>query len=152
MNTTHAPVTARADRGRDRASGKSAKLGTPLVLGIGGAGLAAFLSASCCVLPLALGLVGLGGSWLAFLGPFVAWREPILIGTGALVLLAWIVIARRGFARIRPRALVVTGLATASLALAATAPVWERDVQGALIDLTMERMRTSAAVDVGADR
>ena len=151
MNTTHAPITTQVACGQDRASSEPAKLGAPLLLGIGGAGLAAFLSASCCVLPLALGLVGLGGSWLAFLGPFVAWREPILLGTGALLLLAWIVVVRRGFARIRPRALVVTGLATASLALAATAPVWERDVQGALIDMTMERMRMSAAADVGAD-
>lgn len=35
---------------------------------IGGAGLLVLLSASCCVLPIGLSIIGLGGTWLTMLG------------------------------------------------------------------------------------
>ncbi|WP_299843016.1 hypothetical protein [uncultured Jannaschia sp.] len=110
-------------------------LNGPALLGIGSAGMAALLSASCCVLPLALSLAGLGGTWLTVLGPFVVWRLPILIAAGLVVAIAWIVMVRRGLRRVRSRALVVAGLATTSLVLAATTPLWERDAQRALLEL-----------------
>ncbi|CTQ34480.1 hypothetical protein [Jannaschia rubra] len=120
-------------------------LNGPALLGIGGAGLAALLSASCCVLPLALSLVGLGGTWLTVLGPFVVWRVPILVAAGLVLAVAWIVMARRGLRRVRPRALVVAGLATVSLGLAATTPLWEQGAQRALLDLYYARLDARAS-------
>ena len=43
------------------------------------AALLALLSASCCVLPIGLSIIGLGGTWLTMLGPFVAYRGFILV-------------------------------------------------------------------------
>jgi len=56
---------------------------------LAGVALAALLAASCCVLPIALTIVGLGGSWLAVLGPFVAYRASILIVVGVAVAWSW---------------------------------------------------------------
>ena len=44
------------------------------------AALLALLSASCCVLPIGLSILGLGGAWLTMLGPFIAYRGFILVG------------------------------------------------------------------------
>lgn len=120
-------------------------LNGPALLGIGSAGVAALLSASCCVLPLALSLVGLGGTWLTVLGPFVVWRVPILVAAGLALAVAWIVMVRRGLRRVRPRALVVAGLATVSLGLAATTPLWERDAQRALLELYYAHLDAQAS-------
>ena len=51
---------------------------------IGGAGFLALLSASCCVLPIGLSIIGLGGTWLTMLGPFVAYRVEILVVVGLI--------------------------------------------------------------------
>ena len=133
------PDAAPADAPREPA------LNGPALLGIGGAGLAALLSASCCVLPLALSLVGLGGTWLTVLGPFVVWRVPILIVAGLVLAAAWIVMVRRGLRGVRPRARVVAGLATVSLGLAATTPLWERDAQRALLELYYAHLDAQAS-------
>lgn len=133
MRSPHSPSIEAAPPG-------DAPLGGPALIGVGGVGLAALLSASCCVLPLALSLVGLGGTWLTVLGPFVAWRGPILLAAAAVLSSAWVVMARRGIGRVRPRALVVAGLATASLTLAATTPLWERSAQRALFELYYARL------------
>ena len=50
------------------------------------AAIAAGFSATCCVLPIALTILGFGGGWLAFLG-FFATNRPYVLATG-LVLLA----------------------------------------------------------------
>jgi mercuric ion transport protein len=42
------------------------------------AAVAAGLAATCCVLPVALTILGLGGSWLTFLGFFAANRSYVL--------------------------------------------------------------------------
>jgi len=52
----------------------AAEDGRPRGVVLGIATLLALLSASCCVLPIGLAIVGLGGAWLAVLGPFVAYR------------------------------------------------------------------------------
>lgn len=50
----------------------------------------ALLGASCCVLPMAFVLLGLGGSWLAVFAP-IAGLSPYLLGiAAAFVLAAWI--------------------------------------------------------------
>lgn len=58
--------------------------------------LAAIAASACCVLPLALGAVGLGGAWISSLAVVAPYRTPIRIL--AIVLLSlgfWLVYARR---------------------------------------------------------
>lgn len=62
----------------------------------GGGLLAAIAASACCVLPLALGAVGLGGAWLSTLTVVAPYRTPIRIL--AILLLSagfWLVYARR---------------------------------------------------------
>jgi mercuric ion transport protein len=102
-----------------------AALAAPLAL-LGGAGALA-ASAACCVLPLGLGLAGLGGAWLGALGP-IAELRPALLGVAALALvLGWALALRRrrceaGVCATRRRTLV--GLAGATL-LTALAVGWD---------------------------
>jgi len=63
-----------------------------------GSGLA-FLTTSCCILPMALVLSGLGGSWLAIFSPIVAASLFILPLALLLVVVAWFVALRRGSGR-----------------------------------------------------
>ncbi len=79
--------------------------GLPAGLILGGSWLAAMLAiiaaAACCVLPLALTVVGLGGAWLTHLG-ILARFEPMLVGLaiGALALVwGWLL-----WQRLRPGA------------------------------------------------
>lgn len=51
------------------------------------AGLSALLASSCCVLPLALALLGVSGAWMAQLRVLEPWATP-LIGL-SLAALAW---------------------------------------------------------------
>lgn len=96
---------------------------------LAGASLAALLAASCCVLPIALTIIGLGGSWLAMLGPFVAYRVPILLAVGVAVLWAWYRLWRsRNAAGARRRNLGMALIVTAALVLAVSAPLWENQL------------------------
>lgn len=79
----------------------------------------ALVVASCCVLPMAMMLIGLGGSWLAIFGPIAGaslyvlalstvlvalavlvayWRGSLdqlrwgLVGTAAMTMIAWLVL------------------------------------------------------------
>lgn len=93
---------------------------------LGGAGLLAALSASCCVLPIGLSLLGLGGAWLAVLGPFVAWRVEIMLVTALVLVWVWARILRRWRCLARRRAtLSLAVLATVAFTATATAPWWE---------------------------
>jgi len=95
----------------------------------------AVLASSCCVLPLILVLVGLGGTWTASLRALAPYKPLFLAGT-ALVLGAgfWAVHGRSGpacppgtlCAGPRSRRLTRTALwaATALALLAATADYW----------------------------
>ena len=107
---------AEAEDGRPR----GAVLGIPT--------LPALLSASCCVLPIGLAIVGLGGAWLAVLGPLVAYRWAILGAVGLVLLWAWFRLfrnARRG-ARMRG-AMALATFASLSFAVALAAPLWEAE-------------------------
>jgi hypothetical protein len=55
--------------------------------------------ASCCVLPMAMMLLGFGGSWLAVVGAIAGAAYPVLILSTALVAAAWLVARRRGTLR-----------------------------------------------------
>lgn len=52
--------------------------------------------ASCCILPMTMMLLGLGGSWLAVFGKIAAASYYIIALSSAVVLAAWVVSYRRG--------------------------------------------------------
>lgn len=98
-------------------------------VGLGIATTLALLSASCCIIPLALTIVGLGGAWLSVLGPFVAYRQLVLIGVTAIVLFMWWRLFRSG---IRKRGAIMASMATFAAILGWTAPFWEWELSGVL--------------------
>ncbi len=108
------------------------------VLGAADSGVLSLLAASFCVLPIGLTVVGLGGTWLAVLGPLVFWRGPILLGAGLVIAMAWLVILHRrrngSLQGMRSRPVVATSLTTLSILLAVSAPLWERSVSRALLN------------------
>ena len=90
------------------------------------AALLALLSASCCVLPIGLSIVGLGGSWLTMLSPFVVYREAILVVVAIALIWAWYRVLRpRGCVKRRTSSLVWAGIGTTAFLLAASSPLWE---------------------------
>ncbi|MFN3578201.1 MAG: hypothetical protein ACK4TJ_14625 [Tabrizicola sp.] len=98
----------------------------PSRLFMGGAGLLALLTASCCVLPIGLSIIGLGGTWLTMLGPFVAWRSEILVAVGLILAWGWFRLWRRWrCARQRVSTVIILGFSTLAFALAASSPLWE---------------------------
>ena len=109
--------------------------GRPRGVVVGVAALLALLSASCCVLPIGLSVVGLGGAWLAALGPFADYRTAILTGVGLVLVWAWFRIVRAGRRAPRQRgAVAVAVFATLSFVAAAASPVWEEDAARLLWD------------------
>ena len=95
---------------------------------IGGAGLLALLSASCCVLPIGLSIIGLGGTWLVMLGPFVEYRIEILVLVGLVLAWGWLRLWRRWQCASRRRSTVVLlSFTTLAFLLAASSPLWEED-------------------------
>jgi mercuric ion transport protein len=108
-------------------------------LTIGGAGVLALLSASCCVLPIGLSILGLGGTWLAALGPFVAYRPVILLAVGGVLVWATLRLVRRPPCRgRRAGTLAVFGFALLAFAASLTAPMWEGQAQSAMWALWQE--------------
>lgn len=106
---------------------------------VGAAGLIALLSASCCVLPIGLSILGLGGAWLSMLGPFGANRFGILVLVG--LILVWAsgrFIRQSPCRRARARTVFVSGFALLAFAVAATAPLWEVPAQRAMWALWRE--------------
>jgi len=99
----------------------------------------ALLSATCCVLPIGLSIVGLGGAWLAVLGPFTEFRPVILIVVGVVVVFAWWrIIRRRKCGQVGKSALIWTTLASLALLASVTAPMWEGDATRALWSIWMD--------------
>ena len=95
---------------------------------ISGAGLLALLSASCCVLPIGLSIIGLGGTWLVMLGPFVEYRIEILVLVGLVLAWGWFRLWRRWQCASRRRSTVVLlSFTTLAFILAASSPLWEED-------------------------
>lgn len=73
---------------------------TTLVVGTSFVGaFLAFLTTSCCILPMVLVLSGLGGAWLAIFSPIVAASLFILPLALLAVVVAWVVALRRGSSR-----------------------------------------------------
>lgn len=105
---------------------------TPL---LGVATLLAIASASCCVLPIGLSLMGLGGTWLAVLGPFAAYRSMILISVGAVLIFVWARLMKRreSCARRRRTALSLAGFCSAVFLIAVSTPLWEQDAMQAML-------------------
>ncbi len=52
--------------------------------------------ASCCVLPMTMMLLGLGGSWVAVFGKIAAFSFYVIALSAALVAAAWVISYRRG--------------------------------------------------------
>ena len=102
----------------------------------GGAILLAGLSASCCILPLALSIVGLGGSWLTFLSPFVRYREIILLVVAVALIWSWVRLWRSpcGITGNRKNT-SFTAVATLVFLGALSAPLWENEVARSLWDI-----------------
>ena len=120
--TRHPPAPARPTR--------------PPALLLGGAALLALFSASCCVLPIGLSIIGLGGAWLTLLGPFVAWRVPILLVLAALLAWAWFALLRPGACQTRRRRdLTFATAATVAFLIAASAPLWQARAEAAMWSL-----------------
>lgn len=95
---------------------------------IGGAGLLALLSASCCVLPIGLSIIGLGGSWLTMLGPFVEYRIELLVVVGLVLAWGLFRLWNRWQCSSRRRSTVaLLGFATLAFALSASSPLWEEE-------------------------
>ena len=100
----------------------------PSRLVVGGAGLLAFVSASCCVLPIGISIVGLGGTWLIYLSPFVVNRLPIVVVVGAILLWAWYRVWAKKVCRSRlPSTVAILLPATLFFLISATAPLWEAE-------------------------
>lgn len=58
--------------------------------------LSALGVASCCIFPMAMMLLGLGGSWLAIIGKIAAASFYVLVISTALVAVSWLISHRRG--------------------------------------------------------
>ena len=100
------------------------------------AALLALLSASCCVLPIGLSILGLGGAWLTTLGPFIAYRAFILVAVAIALVWAWYRVLRcRPCATLRRSAIVWTSLASIAFLIALSSPLWEASAQRFMWDL-----------------
>ena len=123
---------------------KPALPGTLAALGLL-AGLGALALASCCVLPLALAVIGLGGAWLAGLGGLLAYQPYLLAVATAAVAAGWFVALRRrascdpdGGCTRRPAGWATFGALALSSLLIVLAAAWsefEPAVMSLLLDL-----------------
>jgi mercuric ion transport protein len=83
-------------------------------------GLAAAVSASCCVLPLVIGGLGAGAGIFAALKFLSNYRMPLLVGSATLVTFAWLL-----YFRLRGARSTAIALALASV-LVLTAASWNQ--------------------------
>jgi mercuric ion transport protein len=106
---------------------------------VGGAGMLALLSASCCVLPIGLSILGLGGAWLSLLAPFVAWRGAILVVVSLVLTWATVRLIRRPPCKgRRARTFLPLGFAFLAFAASLTVPLWEVEAQRVMWALWQE--------------
>ena len=52
--------------------------------------------AACCILPITLMMIGLGGSWIAVLGTIAALSTPVVALSALFIAVSWVVAYRRG--------------------------------------------------------
>lgn len=93
------------------------------------AGLGAVATSSCCVLPLALSAVGLGGAWLGELSALAVYKPYFLGAAGVALALGWIAAFQRRGACVdshdcasrKPNRLIIStlGLSTLIVVIAA---------------------------------
>jgi mercuric ion transport protein len=111
------------------------------------AAVAAGLAATCCVLPIALTILGLGGGWLVFLG-FFATNRPYILAIGLVLLaltafLMWRQNRRRSENGQKQRtsnfARVVYVVAAILLMGALSAPFWEQEATRYLWNVWINR-------------
>lgn len=106
-------------------------VGSRVMLGL--ATVFALFSATCCVLPIGLSIIGIGGAWLTVFAPFIEYRAPILVFVAVIVGIAWFRLIRRyRGGQVKKSALVLTVCATLALLASASAPYWEGDATRAL--------------------
>ena len=106
---------------------------------LGLATVVALFSATCCVLPIGLSIIGMGGTWLTVFGPFTQYRFPILVVVAMIVVLSWFRLIRRyRCGRVSKSALVLTMLATLALIASVSAPYWEGNATRALWAIWMD--------------
>ena len=111
-------------------NGLAARLAIPIAV------LLAILSASCCVLPIGLSIIGFGGSWLTILGPFIAYRGPILVGVALALIWAWSRVPRpRSCAKRKWSAFIWATIETIAFLVAISSPYWEGSAQRFMWDL-----------------
>ena len=106
MNKTEhsPPVTEAADRQPARFAGDRTGL-------LAGASLAgAVLASACCIVPLVLFLLGIGGAWMANLTALAPYKPLFVAIAGALILAGFISMRRR-----RRRACDVNGYCASTL-------------------------------------
>lgn len=96
------------------------------------ASIAALAGASCCVLPLTLAAVGVGGAWIAQLVIFVTYQWHILAVAVALVATSWVVALVRGSTK---RAKIILAISTALVVAAVIVPVYEEEITRQLLEL-----------------
>ena len=91
------------------------------------AGLAALISASCCVLPILLVNAGLSAALVANLAGLARIRPYLLAATGLAIAVGFF-LAYRGGRRPRPLALAALIMASAMAAASLAAPYFEGDL------------------------
>jgi mercuric ion transport protein len=106
---------------------------TALLPGVGlVAAIAALVGASCCVLPLMLAAIGVGGAWIAQLAVFVTYQWYILTLAVLLITISWIAAFVRGSSR---RTKLILAISTALVAAAFVMPIYEDDITQQLLKM-----------------
>jgi mercuric ion transport protein len=72
--------------------------------------IVATVTAACCILPMALLLVGLGGSWIAVFGAIAAASLHVVVVAAVIIVTAWILAIRR---KVSTRTYATLGTGTA---------------------------------------
>jgi hypothetical protein len=104
-----------------------------LISGLGiTAAVAAFVGASCSVLPLLLAWPGLAGAWLIYLEPFVVYRRALVPLAVVVIAAGWWLALRRGVSR---ETLVVLGCASALTLGAVVVTEYEGPLQRYVLSL-----------------
>jgi mercuric ion transport protein len=112
-------------------------VGGRAILGL--ATIFALFSATCCVLPIGLSIIGIGGAWLTVFAPFTQYRALILVVVAVIVGFAWLRLFRRyQCGRVTKSALVLTLIATLALIASLSAPYWEGYATRALWAIWMD--------------
>ena len=135
------------DTSRDGGAAPGRRIERPLAIVSALAGIGAIAVSSCCALPLALAVAGVGAGWLGDLEAFSVYRPVILGLAGIALAAAWMAFVRRtpapacvadGVCAAAPRRWLTAGMLVLATVVFALGVVWrsiENVVLGALIRL-----------------